>query len=69
MIAPGKYALTLSGAELGKDLLWRHAGRSVVRGVLSSVSSFVSQKDAKSVVEIQSEGDKNAVACVSRRGQ
>src|SRR6185369_9201666 len=65
-IAPGKYALTLSGSELGKELS-RTLDVSAFGGVLSSVSSFVAEKDPKSVV-IQSEGDKTAVARVSRRG-
>ncbi|MEJ1960381.1 MAG: secretin N-terminal domain-containing protein [Gammaproteobacteria bacterium] len=64
--APGKNALKLTGATLGKDLS-RTLDVSAFGGVLSSVSSFVAEKDAKSVV-IQSEGDKSAVARVSRRG-
>ena len=63
---PGKNVLTLSGTELGKNLS-RTLDVSAFGGVLSSVSSFVAEKDAKSVV-IQSEGDKAAVARVSRRG-
>ena len=63
--APGKYVLTLSGSELGKDLS-RTLDVSAFGGVLASVSSFVEAKD-KSVV-IQSEGDKSAVPHVSRRG-
>ncbi|HYQ47335.1 MAG TPA: type IV pilus secretin PilQ [Polyangiaceae bacterium] len=66
LIAPGKYELTLSGAELGKDLS-RTLDVSAFGGALNSVSSFVPEKDKKSVV-IQSEGDKTAQARVSRRG-
>jgi len=65
-LAPGKSTLTLTGSELGKDLS-RTLDVSAFGGVLSSVSSFVSEKDAKSVV-IQSEGDKTALARVTRRG-
>src|SRR6187431_2402908 len=65
-LAPGKSALTLSGTELGKDLS-RTLDVSAFGGVLTSVSSFVAEKDAKSVV-IQSEGDKSAVARITRRG-
>jgi type IV pilus assembly protein PilQ len=64
--APGKNTLTLSGAELGRDLS-RTLDVSAFGGVLKSVSSFVAEKDAKSVV-IQSEGDKSAVARITRRG-
>ena len=62
---PGKNTLTLTGAELGKDLS-RTLDVSAFGGVLSSVSSFVDPK-AKAVV-IQSEGDKAALGRVSRRG-
>ena len=62
---PGKNTLTLTGAELGKDLS-RTLDVSAFGGVLSSVSSFVDAK-AKAVV-IQSEGDKSALGHVSRRG-
>jgi len=65
-IAPGKYALTLASSELGKELS-RTLDVSAFGGVLSSVSSFVAEKDPKSVV-IQSEGDKTAVPRASRRG-
>ncbi|MES1178373.1 MAG: type IV pilus secretin PilQ [Myxococcales bacterium] len=64
--APGKNVLTLSGVTLGKDLS-RTLDVSAFGGVLNSVSSFVAEKDIKSVV-IQSEGDKTAIARVSRRG-
>ena len=64
--APGKNVLTLAGATLGKDLS-RTLDVSAFGGVLSSVSSFVAEKDGKSVV-IQSEGDKSAIARISRRG-
>ncbi|MEO6598796.1 MAG: type IV pilus secretin PilQ [Polyangiaceae bacterium] len=64
--APGKNSLTLSATTLGKDLS-RTLDVTAFGGVLTSVSSFVAEKDAKSVV-IQSEGDKTAVARVSRRG-
>ncbi len=65
-IAPGKYALTLSKTELVKELS-RTLDVSAFGGVLNSVSSFVAEKDPKSVV-IQSEGDKTAVPRASRRG-
>ena len=64
--APGKNVLTLSGTTLAKDLS-RTLDVSAFGGVLSSVSSFVASKDSKSVV-IQSEGDKTAIARVTRRG-
>ncbi|HEY0463627.1 MAG TPA: secretin N-terminal domain-containing protein, partial [Polyangiaceae bacterium] len=65
-IAPGKYALTLSGTELAKELS-RTLDVSAFGGVLNTVSSFVAEKDPKAVV-IQSEGDKTAVPRASRRG-
>src|SRR6478736_1186902 len=64
--APGKYSLTLKDTELGKELS-RTLDVSAFGGVLSTVSSFVPEKDAKTVV-IQSEGDKTAQARASRRG-
>jgi type IV pilus assembly protein PilQ len=64
--APGKNALVLSGTEIGRALT-RTLDVSAFGGELSSVSSFVGEKDAKSVV-IQAEGDKAATARVSRRG-
>jgi type IV pilus assembly protein PilQ len=65
--APGKNVLTLTGTDLSKDLS-RTLDVSAFGGVLTSVSSFVAEKDKKSVI-IQSEGDKAAVARVSRRGK
>lgn len=65
-LSPGKNTLTLVGTQLGKDLS-RTLDVSAFGGVLASVSSFVPEKDGKSVV-IQSEGDKTAVPRVSRRG-
>jgi len=65
-VTPGKNTLTLSGAQLGTGLS-RTLDVSAFGGVLTSVSSFVAEKDAKSVV-IQSEGDKSAVARATRRG-
>ena len=64
--APGKNVLTLTGAEISKELT-RTLDVSAFSGQLSSISSFVSDKDAKSVL-IQCEGDKAAVARVTRRG-
>lgn len=65
-IAPGKNALLLSGAEIS-GALTRTLDVSAFAGELNSISSFVSDKDPKSVM-IQCEGDKAAVARVSRRG-
>jgi type IV pilus assembly protein PilQ len=64
--APGKNTLLLSGAQISKELT-RTLDLSAFAGELSSVSSFVSEKDPQAVT-IQSEGDKAAVAHVSRRG-
>ena len=64
--SPGKNTLTLVNTQLGKDLS-RTLDVSAFGGVLASVSSFVPEKDGKSVV-IQSEGDKTAVPRISRRG-
>lgn len=64
--APGKHVLTLSGAELGKDLT-RTLDVSAFGGVLNSVSSFAGQKDARTV-QIQGEADKAAIARLTRRG-
>jgi type IV pilus assembly protein PilQ len=64
--APGKNQLVLSGTGLGRALT-RTLDVSAFGGELSSVSSFVGEKDENSVV-IQSEGDKAATAHVSRRG-
>ncbi len=66
LTAPGKNVLTLTGVEISRELT-RTLDVSAFSGELSSVSSFVSDKDAKSVL-IQSEGDKAAVARVTRRG-
>ncbi|MEO8920440.1 MAG: type IV pilus secretin PilQ [Polyangiaceae bacterium] len=63
---PGKNVLTLSNVEISRELT-RTLDVSAFSGELTSVSSFVSDKDAKSVL-IQSEGDKAAVAHVTRRG-
>jgi type IV pilus assembly protein PilQ len=65
-IAPGKNVLMLSGAEISRALT-RTLDVSAFAGELNSISSFVSDKDSKSVM-IQCEGDKAAVARVSRRG-
>jgi len=64
--APGKSTLVLSGTQLGKDLS-RTLDVSAFGGSLSAVSTFVGDKDPKSVV-IQAEGDKAATTHVSRRG-
>ncbi|HEY5374910.1 MAG TPA: type IV pilus secretin PilQ [Polyangiaceae bacterium] len=64
--APGKNALVVSGAEIGRALT-RTLDVSAFAGQLNSISSFVSDKDPKSVM-IQCEGDKAAVARVTRRG-
>ena len=64
--APGKNTLVLSGTGLGRSLS-RTLDVSAFGGELNSVSSFVGEKDVKSVV-IQTEGDKAATARVSRRG-
>jgi type IV pilus assembly protein PilQ len=64
--APGKNVLTLSGTAISKQLT-RTLDVSAFAGELNTVSSFVSEKDSKSVT-IQSEGDKAAVARVARRG-
>ena len=64
--APGKNALLLSGTEIGRALT-RTLDVSAFAGELNSISSFVSDKDPKSVM-IQCEGDKAAVARVTRRG-
>ncbi len=64
--APGKNALVLSGAEISRALT-RTLDVSAFAGQLNSISSFVSDKDPKSVM-IQCEGDKAAVARVTRRG-
>ena len=64
--APGKNVLLLSGAQIGKTLT-RTLDVSAFAGELSSISSFVSDKDPKAVM-IQCEGDKAAVARVTRRG-
>jgi type IV pilus assembly protein PilQ len=65
-LAPGKNTLILSGTEISHALT-RTLDVSAFGGELSSVSSFVGEKDAKSVV-IQAEGDKAATARVARRG-
>jgi type IV pilus assembly protein PilQ len=64
--APGKNMLVLSGTGLARTLT-RTLDVSAFGGELNSVSSFVGEKDANSVV-IQTEGDKAATARVSRRG-
>jgi type IV pilus assembly protein PilQ len=64
--APGKNTLVLSGTGLGRALS-RTLDVSAFGGELNSISSFVGEKDVKSVV-IQTEGDKAATARVSRRG-
>src|SRR5882724_12816703 len=64
--APGKNALLLSGTQIGKSLT-RTLDVSAFAGELNSISSFASDKDSKSVM-VQCEGDKVAVARVTRRG-
>jgi type IV pilus assembly protein PilQ len=65
-LAPGKNTLVLSGTTLSPALT-RTLDVSAFGGELSSISSFVSEKDAKSIV-IQTEGDAVAKARVSARG-
>jgi type IV pilus assembly protein PilQ len=66
LTAPGKNVLLLPRAEIGKALT-RTLDVSAFSGELNSISSFVSEKDSKAVM-IQCEGDKAAVARVTRRG-